>query len=145
MADVYTATWPEARILAYFWTMVRADADRLDLLRQLASVKVQRPPDWDRAAVRATSRRHLQVNQCFGCRTGSRRLYWHHIIEVQYGGSNIADNLVAICLRCHATVHPWLPAERPGESREPSSWSSTAQVLEACADLLTKDTEKVWG
>lgn len=112
MSAVYLSSWSEDRILAYFWTMVREGVDRLELLQQLATVAVRRPPSWDRRAIRAVADHGIYPQMCFYCCTGDRNLYWHHVIEVQHGGSNDRLNLVAICLRCHATVHPWLDGTR---------------------------------
>lgn len=126
------SAWPEDRILAYFWTMVREDADRLELLSQIAVVAVRRDEDWSREQIReehdATKRHASTVRQCFCCRTGDRRLYWHHVIAIQHGGSNALHNKVAICLRCHATVHPWLEDKADPRPKR-SSWMSMHELL----------------
>lgn len=49
----------------------------------------------------------LKAAQCCDlCGSTSRTLEAHHIIPVVCGGSDSADNLVAICARCHAILTP---------------------------------------
>lgn len=47
--------------------------------------------------------------QCFACIRERMRL-WHHVIQIQHGGSNRPLNRVAICEECHMKIHPWLKA-----------------------------------
>lgn len=140
---VYVAQWPEESILAYFWEMVREDADRLALLEQLATVAVQRPDDWSPEAIRqehdAAKYDGGQAERCFCCRTGDRRLYWHHVIAIQHGGSNSGHNTVPVCLRCHGTVHPWLNANKPDRKR--GGWSSVADLMAEAGQLLRAANE----
>lgn len=42
----YTTKWAESDVLDYFWTMVEHHADRLELLQQLANVRIARAPAW---------------------------------------------------------------------------------------------------
>lgn len=119
----------EYRLLDIFWWKVREGEDRLALLLAFSTLTIERPADWDRASIRATANQHrLTTNGCFGCGTHDRRLYWHHVIQIQNGGSNYVRNRVAICLRCHATIHPWLPESRPGEQLH-GEWWSLSDVL----------------
>lgn len=117
MSAPYLTKWSEDRVLAYFWTMVQAGADRIALLKQISAVAIERPEDWDRAEQRAAATPKTRAAVCFGCLTGERRLYWHHVIAVQHGGCTRLLNLVSICLACHAKVHPWLDVSRPFEER----------------------------
>jgi hypothetical protein len=137
--SAYVSVWPQDRILDYFRFMVGEDADRIDLLRQLADVAVKRPDDWSPLEIRreheATARESAQ--RCFCCRTGSRRLYWHHIVAIQHGGDNNRRNLVAICLRCHAAVHPWMDGSKPDKRR--GSWSSPRDVMGDMLRAAPKD------
>lgn len=134
---VYVSTWPEERVLGYFWAMVRAGADRLEVLTQLGGVAVARPAGWDPQAVREASRRPgLRVWDCFGCRTRDYRLYWHHVIWVSHGGSAVSANLVALCRGCHARLHPWLPADRSDEHRV--AWTSIGSLADAAAPHLVE-------
>jgi hypothetical protein len=112
----YLSKWPEERILEYFRYMTRQDADRLALLQQLAVVAVERPDEWSPLAVR-------QEHEA-----SDRRLYWHHIVAIQHGGSNAWDNLVPICKRCHAAIHPWMDGE--GQDKRRTSWRSIAAIVE---------------
>lgn len=119
----------EIHLLNVFWSKVAAGEDRLELLGILAQITIERAPDWNQAAIRAAAAQHaLTAECCFGCQTHDRRLYWHHVIQIQNGGSNYLRNRVAICLRCHSTIHPWLPANRPGEQKG-GEWWSLADVL----------------
>lgn len=49
---VHLTTWTETAVLAYFWDVVRDGADKRDALRQIASVAISRPADWDKTAIR---------------------------------------------------------------------------------------------
>lgn len=113
---VYVTDWPQEHVLDYFWCVAHELDCRLDALIQLATVKVRRPEDWDRELVRAV-RLPLPPRECFACATRERLLYWHHIIAVQHGGDSHRRNLVAICRRCHALIHPWLDQNTGHEQR----------------------------
>lgn len=147
MSAAYLTKWPEERVLAYFWMMVHADADRLALLKQLTAVAIERPADWDRAGQRAAATPMTRASAiCFSCLTGDRRLYWHHIIAIQHGGSTCINNLVSICLACHARVHPWLNAEQPNqERRRTGNWVRVGDMIRRMgndgADLNEAATE----
>jgi hypothetical protein len=110
---VYLSPVPEEQVLANFWQMVGDGGDRIQLLRLLTTVAIRRPPDWSKESAREVF--YPYPANCFCCLSAERKLYWHHVITVNNGGSKRRQNLVAICLRCHAAVHPWLPADRPGE------------------------------
>jgi len=116
----YTSRMAETDWLDYFWTLARVDADRLLLLEQCAAIAVSRPADWDRAGIRtgmSLTTVRLTADACFVCRSAERHLYWHHIIQVQHGGSNDPRNFVRICHACHRRLHPWLPAPTSLENR----------------------------
>lgn len=113
---------PEDRVLDYFWLMNRQGAGPLTLLLQLTHVVIDRPVSWDRAAIRREHERgpgplgtRLSKHRCFAC-AGGGNLYFHHLIEVQNGGSNTLRNRVALCFPCHQYLHPWL-TEEPGDAR----------------------------
>lgn len=105
----YVTTWDEGRMLDYFWRMVREDADRIALLRQLSGVALERSSDWDYWSVRQQTTWDIRAGDCFACKRRDDRLTWHHVIWVKHGGSNRPVNLVALCQACHRRVHPWLP------------------------------------
>ena len=124
---------PEEQVLHWFWLMERQDAPRFELLEQLSTVVIQRPDDWDRAAIRREHERNVSAelfkrydtSACFSCRV-SRRVYFHHVIEVQNGGSNTWRNLVPICFPCHQVLHPWLKVEPPSYSVH--GWESVGDI-----------------
>lgn len=134
----YLSFYPEELWLDYFYAAVRDDVDRAAILKQLAGVKIARPKDWDPEWVRVTLREGvffpLTADQCFCCLTGSRRLYWHHIIQVQHGGSNSPHNLVRLCHACHRRVHPWLEPPTSRESR--SGWTSIRDLAAFAMDKI---------
>jgi hypothetical protein len=129
----YTTRWDEDMVLAYFWEAAREwDVDRIALLKQIADVRLERPSDWDRRAIRAQLdmlRDQWRGNQpkspifqvdmeaCFACLNKERRLYWHHVVTVQHGGSSQPRNIVPLCHVHHQAVHPFLPDSNSVENR----------------------------
>lgn len=123
---------PRARLLELteeaaideFWRQVRAGAYKLKLLQGFAEVAIVRPADWDYAGVRAAAGQHRLTSEgCFAC-GHVRTSDWHHVIQIQHGGSNYLRNRVCLCADCHARVHPWLPALK----RDKSGWSHISGV-----------------
>lgn len=111
---------PEEYALAWFWMMQGHGAAPMDLLEVMTQVTTERPVKWDPAVIRlqhdtwvAQFGKHAGET-CFGCKTG-RRLYWHHVIELQNGGSNHPRNRVSLCFFCHKQLHPWLTEEPTGD------------------------------
>lgn len=50
------------------------------------------------------------ANDCATC--GNRgSIHIHHIIPLSCGGGNEMLNLLPLCEKCHALVHPWLQAD----------------------------------
>lgn len=101
----------EVAALNEFWRAAWADgANRLELVRAFAEIAILRPAEWDYAAVRAQAdekRRTLSARTgCLVCRADSSD--WHHVIQIQFGGSNYVRNFVPLCVACHGAVHPWL-------------------------------------
>jgi 5-methylcytosine-specific restriction endonuclease McrA len=114
-ADIITrlSALEEPWILSYFWDVIRRGADHMAALVQLTQVTVQRPAAWAPDAVRSAHQhgpRGIATRQCFGCRA-ERKLYVHHVIEIQHGGSNDPRNRVPLCFSCHQRLHPWLQDE----------------------------------
>ncbi len=108
----------EVAALNYFWLMMRNGAPHMTVLAWMSKVVIQRPPEWDRAAIRKEHELGLgslgskaSKTECYGCQATDRNLYFHHIIEVQNGGSNHARNTVPLCFQCHKILHPWLTVE----------------------------------
>jgi hypothetical protein len=109
---------PEDRALDYFWLMTREGANRLVVLLQLGQVVINRPSDWSPAAIRREheqdgGKSFLDRRYCFVCQATKARLYFHHIVEVHHGGSNVPRNKVPLCFLCHQYLHPWLTEEPP--------------------------------
>ncbi len=108
----------ETDALNYFWLMMRDGAKPLTVLGWMSKVVIQRPPEWDRAKIRAEHElglgkfgARIRKTDCYGCQANDRNLYFHHIIEVQNGGSNAPRNTVPLCFACHKVLHPWLTVE----------------------------------
>jgi hypothetical protein len=137
---VYIATWPQHAILNYFWDMARTECDRIALLQQLAGVAVRRPPDWDKKAIRR-ERIPRTPEACFACKSQGRDLFWHHVIAVDHGGDNAILNLVPLCLRCHAKVHPWLEQQAMTHTDGFTTLGELTQKLGE--DVLTFATRKM--
>jgi hypothetical protein len=111
----------EQQVLDYVYQMARnPEVDRIALLKQVADVALNRPSEWDASSVRqamAGVKVTLSGERCWCCRTEARRVYWHHIIQVQNGGSNTPRNMTLLCARCHRDVHPWLAKPDTWENR----------------------------
>jgi hypothetical protein len=114
----------EDQALHEFWRASSQLESRLELLKTFAEIAIERPGDWDPEAVRARSGDHsLTAEACFACQSGTRERDWHHVIQIQHGGSNTPRNRVSICSACHADVHPWLSST---PRKNPSEWYSFA-------------------
>lgn len=109
----------ETAALNYFWLMMRQKADPLTILGWMGHVVLERPQSWDKRRIRLehesgssqlNSERGRQ-SACYVCQYDMNYLYFHHIIEVQNGGSNATRNLIQICFECHKKLHPWLTVE----------------------------------
>ncbi len=46
-------------------------------------------------------------NECQCCFIKNKPLDIHHIIPKKFGGLDIANNLVALCRKCHRLVEKW--------------------------------------
>jgi hypothetical protein len=91
-----------------------ATGDRQGALRRFAEFAIAREPGWDVAAVRASCAVLTLTARACGCCGGrGRPLVWHHIIQIQHGGSNLLRNRVPLCDPCHMAVHPWLVKPLP--------------------------------
>lgn len=126
----------EPLALDEFWAASRDEAtDRLKLLRAFAEIAIVRPASWDQRSVRAHAGDHtLAANGCFAC--GARRgCAWHHVIQIQHGGSNYLRNLVSVCEACHLEIHPWL---REGQVtlRTVAGFTQVSECAESALRLL---------
>jgi hypothetical protein len=102
----------EEAVLAEFWRGAADVGKRLSLLQTFAELAILRPAEWDVAAIRAQASHHALTapDGCFVCFDRVRSFQWHHVIQIQFGGSNYLRNRVPLCDVCHGRVHPWLPA-----------------------------------
>lgn len=85
---------------------------RLEFLIQWSSMSLSNatPPQERRAQFMKIRRsRKLNRAKCWAC-DREAALVRHHIIQIQNGGTNDGQNLVAICEWCHAEVHSWMDA-----------------------------------
>lgn len=121
----------------YYRDIARPDADRIAVLRMFAEVAIHRPAEWDPQRVRAdATRHHLHADVCFGCCSGDRPIAWHHILQVQHGGSNTPRNRMALCDACHAAVHPWLAAT----PRRRKGWTGVGDMAASAAGTAKPPT-----
>lgn len=108
----------ETIALREFWRQAEEPgADRVAILRTFAEIAIIRSPRWKRERIRAQVL-PPQAATCFACRSGRIGRAWHHVIQVQHGGSNHPRNRVTLCPLCHSDVHPWLDRA----SRTVSGW-----------------------
>lgn len=115
---------------------LEAADDRSAALRRFAELAILRESGWDTEVVRAAAEKNpLRPTACFACRTQSRPLAWHHVIQIQHGGSNMARNRVALCGPCHADVHPWLPKA----PRVRTGWTRFTDVRAGLAALIARN------
>ena len=132
---------PDYQILNWFWLMIRQGADKLATVQILSLVVVSRPADWNRSQVRQQHERgHSRIAKflnlrCFLCESTQKRLYFHHLLEVQNGGDNNPRNLVPLCFACHKSIHPWLIEEAPYRTND---FESTARIMPRAMELLEK-------
>lgn len=104
------STRNEQDALDEFWRRAYGADGPTDALRLFGLVKIRRPASWNRLTVRAEGIPSglRRPDACFACRSEEYRVYWHHVIWIQHGGSSHPRNFVAICHACHRRVHPWL-------------------------------------
>lgn len=135
---IETLTVSEHAALDRFY--LEARIDRLGALRRFAELAILRGADWDPAQVRAASKQHnLRADACFACLDDSRERVWHHVIQIQHGGSNLLRNRVALCAACHSDVHPWLPkVERPQTGR---GWTGIAELLPVAFSMFKREKD----
>lgn len=125
----------EANYLDALWATKDAHQDRrLALLKRLASVVIPRDATWDYAAIRVADPPHDLEHGCFVCRSRDWRLYRHHVIQLQHGGSNSVRNVVSLCHAHHRAVHPWLRPVTSWERR--TGWVSVAELAATMAERL---------
>jgi HNH endonuclease len=103
------------RVLLLFWRHFKAARTvemRIQLLRELAEVVRYKPvpKTLDLHRRKFDKKKHrlarLTGKDCAVCMSPAN--VRHHIVQLQNGGINHRKNLVLLCNRCHAEVHPWL-------------------------------------
>ena len=96
--------------LKLFWELSRERRRRRDLLITYSALRFRVRPESYR------HRREISLSmkrtECFVC--GGAGEHRHHIVQLQFGGLNIRQNVVWLCAFHHADVHPWMAL--PGES-----------------------------
>lgn len=128
----------EANYLDLIWDVRRySQAERLEALKWLAQVVIERGPTWDYAAVRADpTPPALHDEACFVCTVTDMRTYRHHVIQVQHGGSNSRRNVVTLCHACHKKIHPWLDPSTSYERR--GGFTKVGHMIERMIDHLAR-------
>lgn len=116
----------EANYLDEIWFAKRygGRGERLNVLRYMAGVVIQREASWDYVATRQSKPPRSLDDDCFVCGDRGQTLYRHHVIQVQHGGSNSPRNVVKLCHACHHLIHPWL--EKPSSLHNRRGWTSVA-------------------
>lgn len=90
---------------------------KLELLIKVANIKIrykdQQSLQKRRGMFLKNTRRFKRKNPdkkfnspCFVC--SEKAQCRHHMIQLQYGGINCGRNIIRLCNRCHAEIHPWL-------------------------------------
>lgn len=83
---------------------------RLRLLIEYAKIRIRHSGNTRERYQFAKRKRLIEAlttGQCFACLT-HQPLNWHHIIQIQHGGSNHLRNRVEVCEECHEKIHPWM-------------------------------------
>jgi hypothetical protein len=121
-SDVVDLPLTEVQAVNEFWLQTRKEgADKLALLRAFAEIAIVRSIDWKHAEIRAEADRlSVEGLACFGCWKDAR--IWHHVIQIQHGGSNYIRNRVPLCDACHGSIHPWLKPTKRGSWTHITEW-----------------------
>lgn len=109
------ATVSLTSVLQEFWAAIRAGESPLTLLQNTADTRLTRRPARSPHAVRREHNAHrlsapYKARPCFVC--SERATQEHHIVQIQHGGTNRAENKVWVCTPCHRQIHPQM-AEPP--------------------------------
>lgn len=127
----------EQNYLDQLWAIqgaVHGRARRMEVLKELAGVVIRRDDPLDYAAMRAERPPMSLEDHCFVCGTEEDRIYRHHVIQLQHGGSNTPRNVVPLCHACHREIHPWLAKGTSLEKRR--GWTSVADWARAVLEAL---------
>ena len=88
-----------------FWLKAKTD-DRIELLKEYASISVSNKKLLTIRRKQYNLKKYIKRKYCFVCK--DKPYEKHHIIQLQNGGNNIGHNIVALCIKCHNIIHPWL-------------------------------------
>lgn len=115
----------EIQAVNEFWYQARKErADKLALLRAFAEIAIVRSINWNPEQIRAEFKAmRVPETRCLSCSRDAA--VWHHIIQIQHGGSNYARNRVPICEACHGTIHPWLKKRHRGGWTSIADWAGS--------------------
>ena len=82
---------------------------------------------WARIRTEAFQRAGYRCEEC----GATRRLEGHHIKSVQDGGQHIANNLLALCVKCHIIRHrpEHLKARQERMTPAQKEWDALAKEL----------------
>lgn len=71
----------------------------------------------------------------------TRRLQIHHVVPRSQGGSDFPENLITLCMRCHAAAHGTLYPEMP-------DYCTPEYMEQACveyvSDWVAEHTGEAW-
>ena len=70
------------------------------------------PPDWNARREAVWERQQYQCGRCGTYKGDAVASEVHHIVHLEQGGSNSLENLVGLCVDCHALMHPDVEALR---------------------------------
>lgn len=142
MSAVVVSFHTEHAVLEAFWLLVMAEQDRMELLKQVAATRIRRPRNWSPDDVRKAfvtgARPRGRASQCFTCYNHDRPRNWHHIVQLQHGGSNDSNNLVSLCELCHSRIHPWLAEPSPARL---SGWTLVSELVQGTAVVSARTFE----
>ena len=125
----------EANYLDAMWAAkYQPESVRWAIVQSLSRIVIERPDDWDYYALRAADLPHDLEPWCFICGDDSRSLHQHHVIQLQHGGSNTRRNIVNLCYRHHAALHPWMPAV----SCRARGWMSIADMATVAREVYLR-------
>lgn len=92
----------ERYLVLNFWRSFRKCSDKLSLLRYFSRLRWHRRFGWaSRAEFEKSGIEWRQ--RCAVCRNKAH--HRHHIIQLQYGGRNIPQNIISLCRDCHKKIH----------------------------------------
>lgn len=84
---------------------------RLDLLIRFSHEKIYSLTREEKRTQRIDfNQKRKGPGLCFVCK--KQATCKHHVIQIQFGGSNSNRNVVKLCAECHDKIHPWIATKR---------------------------------